>query len=249
MHAFACPKNTARIAWENVLFSSISEKKRSDSPRNLLRYKGLPASLRMQKIRDDIEATFPSLKPDLGETSDFSKFIEDEFAHLLGEYEDLVTEHLIEADPRPGRLKRVCVYIPLIWFPFVQPLLLKFAGMETVTVSFTNLKDFLSVFISLFGAGSLLTSLVFLILFYTVWLIFVYAHCSRRVQKKGEEEFQNLWYEQFLVRLERILAQPLQDIRFALSSKIMQLEQIENAVESEIRRMAPMNGGGKSILI
>ena len=48
----------ARIA------SYHTEKKGSDSPRNLLRYKGLPASLRMQKIRDDIEATFPSLKPD-----------------------------------------------------------------------------------------------------------------------------------------------------------------------------------------
>ena len=224
-----------------------NEKKRPDSPRNLLRYKGLPASLRMQKIRDDIEATFPNLKRDLGEAYDFSKFIEDEFVHLLDEYEDLVTERLIEASARPGRLKRVFVYFPLIWFPFLQPLLLKFANMETLMVSFTNLKDFLSVFISLFGAGSLLTSLVFLLLFYTVWLIFIYAHCSRRVQKKGAEEFQNLWYEQFLGRLEQVLVQPLLDIRFALSSKIMQLEQIESAVESEIHRMARENGAGTHI--
>ena len=221
----------ARIAF------SHTEKIKSDSPRNLLRYKGLPASLRMQKIRDDIEANLPSLKPDLGEAPDFSKFIEDEFVHLLAEYENLVTERLIEASTRPGRLKRVLVYFPLIWFPFLQPLMLKFAGMETMMVS-ANLKDFLSVFITLFGAGSLLTSLVFLILFYTVWLIFIYAHCSRRVQKKGEEEFQNLWYEQFLVRLEQVLAQPLLNARFALSSKIMQLEQIESAVESEIHPMA-----------
>ena len=224
-----------------------NEKKWPDSPRNLLRFRGLPASLRMQKIRDDIEATFPSLKPDFGETSDFSIFIEDEFVHLLDEYEDLVTERLIEAIARPGRLKRVFVYFPLIWFPFLQPLLLKFANSKTVMVSFANLKDFLSVFIALFGAGSLLTSLVFLILFYTVWLIFIYAHCSRRVQKKGEEEFRNLWYAQFLVRLELVLAQPLLDVRFALSSKIMQLEQIESAVESEIHRIARANGTGKHI--
>ena len=114
-------------------------------------------------------------------------------------------------------------------------------------VSFANLKDFLSVFISLFGAGSLLTSFVFLILFYTVWLIFIFAHCSRSVQKKGEEEFQNLWYAQFLVRLERVLAQPLLDIRFALSNKIMQLEQIESLVESEIHRLAGVNGAGNHI--
>jgi hypothetical protein len=201
----------------------------------------------MQKIRDDIEATFPSLKPDFGETSDFSIFIEDEFVHLLDEYEDLVTERLVETIARPGRLKRVFVYFPLIWFPFLQPLLLKFANSKTVMVSFANLKDFLSVFIALFGAGSLLTSLVFLILFYTVWLIFIYAHCSRRVQKKGEEEFRNLWYAQFLVRLELVLAQPLLDVRFALSSKIMQLEQIESAVESEIHRIARANGTGKHI--
>ena len=221
---------------------SHTEKKRSESPRNLLRYKGLPASLRMQKIRDDIEASFPGLKQDLGETPDFSKFIEDEFSHLLDEYEDLVTERLIETGPHPGRLKRMFVYFPLVWFPFLQPLLLMFASMETVTISFTNLKDLLSVFISLFGAGSLLTSLVFLILFYSVWLIFIYAHCSRSVQKKGEEEFQNLWYAQFLVRLEQVFAQPLLDVRFALSSKIMQLEQIENGVESEIQRIARVDG-------
>ena len=226
---------------------SHTEKQWPDSPRNFLRYKGLPASLRMQMIRDDIETTFPSLKPDLGETFDFSKLIEDEFVHLLGEYEDLVTEHLIEAIARPGRLKRVFVYFPLIWFPFLQPLLLKFAEMKTLMISIANLKSFLSVFISLFGAGSLLTSLVFLILFYTVWLIFLYAHCSRRVQKKGEEEFQNLWYSQFLVRLEKILAQPLLDVRFALSSKIMQLEQIESVVESEIHRIERVNGADKHI--
>ena len=219
-----------------------SEKRRSESPRNLLRYKGLPASLRMQKIRDDIEAGFPGLKQDLGETPDFSKFLEEEFTHLLDEYEDQVTERLIETGPRPGRLKRMLVYFPLVWFPFLQPLLLQFADMETVIFSFTNLQDFLSVFISLFGAGSLLTSLVFLILFYTVWLIFIYAHCSRSVQKKGEEEFQNLWYEQFLVRLEQVFAQPLLNVRFALSSKIMQLEQIESGIESEIQRIARADG-------
>ena len=223
-----------------------TEKKWPDSPRNLLRYKGLPASLRMQKIRDDIEGTFPSLKPDLGETSDFSKLIEDEFVRLLDEYEDLVTERLIGAIARPGRLKRMFVYFPLIWFPFLQPLLLKFANAKTLTVS-ANLKEFLSVFISLFGAGSLLTSLVFLILFYTVWLIFIYAHCSRRVQKKGEEEFQNLWYAQFLVRLEQALTQPLVDVRFALNDKIMQLEQIESVVESEIHLSARVSGAGNHI--
>ena len=226
----------ARIA------SYHAEKKGSDSPRNLLRYKGLPASLRMQKIHDNIEDTFPRLKPDLGEASDFSKIIEDEFVHLLDEYEDLVTERLIASSTRPGKLKRVLVYFPLIWFPFLQPLLLKLAGMETLMVSVLNLKDVLSVFLTLFGAGSLLTSLVFLILFYTVWLIFIYAHCSRRVQKKGEEEFRNLWHEKFLIRLEQILAQPLLNARFALSSKIMQMEQIESAVESDFHQAALANG-------
>ena len=224
-----------------------TEKKWPDTPRNLLRYKGEPASLRIQKIRDDLEANFPSLKPDLGETSDYSKIVEDEFVHLLDEYEDRVTERLVEASPRPGRLKRMFVYLPLIWFPFLQPLLLKLANMESLMGSFTDLKDFLSVFISLFGAGSLLTSLVFLILFYTVWLIFIYARCSRRVQKKGEDEFQDLWYEQFLARLEQVLVQPLRDTRIALSSKIMGLEHIESAVESEIRRMAHVNETGNPI--
>ena len=67
------------------------------------------------------------------------------------------------------------------------------------------------------------------------------------MQKKGEEEFQNLWHEKFLVRLEQILAQPLLDVRFALNNKIMQLEKIESVVESEIHRIARVNGAGENI--
>ena len=40
---------------------------------------------------------------------------------------------------------------------------------------------------------------------------------------------------------------PLLNARFALSSKIMQLEQIENVVESELHRIALVNGAGNYI--
>ncbi|MBU0699587.1 MAG: GTPase domain-containing protein [Proteobacteria bacterium] len=221
-----------------IAFNPV-EKKWPDSPRDLLRYQGLPASLKMQAIRDNVAASFPDLKPDLGPAPDFSRLIDDQFVQLLGEYEDQVTDHLAATFARPGKLKQALVYFPLIWFPFLQPLLLKFAEMQWESkLSFSNLKDFGAVFFALLGAQSLLISLVFLILFYTVWLTLIYAHSARTVYKKGQDEFQNLWYERFLTRLAEALARPLLDIRSLLTHKNTQLEQIKHAVAQRLQRIA-----------
>lgn len=210
---------------------SKAEQEWSDLPRDLFRYEGQTASSRMQKIRVIVEESFPNLKQALGDMPDFSKLLEEKFDHFLRGYEDQVTDHLLKNIIMPGRLKKISIYLPLIWFPFLQPLFLHLTKINDPIFSLTNLKDFSTIFISVFGASDLLISLVFLILFYTVWLILIYAHGARKVQKKGEEEFQNLWYSQFLTWLTETLAQPLPEVRAALTNKIAQLEQIENEIE------------------
>jgi len=210
---------------------SKAEQEWSDSPRELLRYKGQPASLRMQKIRIDIEESFPDLKQDLGDMPDFSGPLEDKFNDFLKTYEDQVTDRLVEGIARPGILKRMFIYLPLIWFPFLQPVFLHLNEIKASLFSVAGLKDFYPILISLFGAGSLLVSLVFLILFYTIWLILIYAHGARQAQKKGAEEFQDLWYTHFLSWIAEDLAQPLPNVRAVLINKVAQLEQIENTIE------------------
>lgn len=214
-----------------LAFSQTGEKL-SDSPRDLLRYQGQPASLSMQKIRIVIEESYPDLKQDLGDTPDFAGLLEDKFDRFLKEYEDRVTDHLVASLAMPGRLKKMSVYLPLIWFPFLQPVFLHLADIKGSLFSGAGLKDIYPILISVFGAGSLLVSLVFLILFYTVWLVFVYARGARKAQKKGEEEFRDLWYTRFLTWVTEVLAQPLPHVRAVLSNKIAQLEQIENTIEA-----------------
>lgn len=202
----------------------------SDSPRDLLRYEGQSASFKMQKIRITIEDLFSDLKPDFGDAPNYSKLLEERFDQFLNTYEDQVTDHLVKDVTRPGFLKRVFVYLPLIWFPFLQPVCLHLGAIKDSLFSTSGLKDFYPVLISLFGARSLLVSLVFLILFYTIWLILIYAYGARKAQKKGAEEFRNLWYSQFLTWVMESLAQPLPNIRVVLTNKIVQLEQIQSTI-------------------
>jgi len=204
----------------------------SDSARDLLRYQGQPASLNMQKIRIAVEESFPALKQELGDTPDFSKLLEDKFDHFFKEYEDRVTDYLVKGVTVPGRLKKMSIYLPLIWFPFLQPIFLHLADIKDAWLAGAGMQDFYTLLISLFGASSLLVSLVFLILFYTVWLVLIYARGARKAQQKGEEEFRNLWYTRFLTWVTEVLAQPLPNVRAVLSNKIMQLEQIASTVEA-----------------
>jgi len=213
---------------------SKADQEWSDSPRDLLRHAGQPASLRMQKIRIAVEESFPDLKKDFGDTPNFSKLLEDKFYDFLNQYEDQVTDQLVKDITRPGILKRLLVYLPLIWFPFLQPVCLHLAEVRDSLFSVAGWQDFYPILISLFGSGSLLVSLVFLLLFYTVWLVMIYAHGARKGQKKGAEEFKNLWYAQFLTWTAEALAHPLPHVRAVLTNKIAQLDQIKSTIEALI---------------
>ncbi len=203
-----------------------------DTTKDLLRFEGQPASLRMQKIRISIENLFPDLKKDLGDIPDFPKLIEEKFDQFLNSYEDHVTDRLIKSTLLPGSLKKISIYLPLIWFPFLQPICLHLAGIKAPMFSLSSLKDLYAILISLFGASSLLVSLVFLLLFYTVWLILIYAQSARKVKIKGEEEFKNLWYSQLLTWIAETLSQPLTNMRARLTYNIVQLEQIESSIKA-----------------
>ncbi len=204
----------------------------SDTTRELLRFQGCSASLRMQHIRVAIENSFPVLTKYFGDTPEFSALLEEKFDHFLKGYEDHVTDRLVKEVTLPGALKKISIYLPLLWFPFLQPLCLHLAGIQTPVLSLSSLKDVYAVLISLFGASSLLVSLVFLILFYTVWLIVMYAESAHSVQKKGQEEFKNLWYSQFLNWVTETLSQPLPNTRAVMTNKIAQLEEIDRTIQT-----------------
>jgi hypothetical protein len=161
---------------------------------------------------------------------------------MLQEHEEEVTDRLGESITAPGPLRKVLVYLPLLWFPFFQPLLFQMTQWEREWFSLANLRDFIGSLVSLFGAGSLLQSVVFLLVFYAVWLILLYAKGARLVVKEGEEEFRNTWYQRFLPRMTEVLSRALEDVRLKLAEKSSQLDEIERQLEVELLRFSTSQG-------
>ncbi len=204
-----------------------------ETPRSLLRYKGESAAARMQKIRDEIETKYPQFAEQLGGPPDFPAVLDREFSELIDTYEESVARELNENISKPSTFRKLLVYFPLIWFPFLQPILYYFASREGNWFSWGAVQELPAQIIDLFGAGSLLQSAVFLLVFYGIWMVLLYANGARRVLTVGEQEFHETWYGRFLPWATQLLSQPLVDFRDRLSAQIKQLEQIRARINAE----------------
>lgn len=200
---------------------------------DLLRHNGKSAVHQLFQIRDDMLAAFPDLSAFMGPEPDFPDLVEKRLNALLKAYEERLTDDLMLARVRPGPIKRALIYVPLFWFPFVQPLLLKVNALHGAgTLSLASLKELVVFLVSLLGSGALLTSFTFLGLFYGLLLMVIYTQVVRAVQKQGRLQFQDLWYEYFLSALAEMLTQPIMDQQISLAAQKSKLEQIENGLDS-----------------
>jgi len=95
----------------------------------------------------------------------------------------------------------------------------------------------LALLISLLGAGALLESLVFLIVFYLACLVILYARGARRVLWAGGEEWRDLWFGEFVQELTLAMVRPLEEIQARWADKQMQLDTIEKEIEEELDRI------------
>jgi GTP-binding protein EngB required for normal cell division len=215
--------------------SGASRAQQNQEPHELLRHGGKSAALHLIHLHDELLNRFPELRQTLCREPDFPALIETCWQRLLQAYQDRLTEHLRDQSNRPGLFKRLLVYIPLVWFPFLQPLLLKITALDWAAGAWTaNVKTLAVLLITLLGSGALLTSVVFLSFFYTLLLVAMYARIARAVQKAGRMQIADLWYDQFLSALAGILAQPLMDRQVVLSAHKSELEQIQSQIDTVI---------------
>jgi hypothetical protein len=220
-----------------VRFESEADQSGRGVP-DLLRHNGKAALNQLFQIRDDMLAAFPDLSASMGSEPDFPNLVEKRLDALLKAYEERLTDNLMLAKVRPGPIKRALIYLPLFWFPFLQPFLLKLNALAwSGTPSLANLKELAVFLVSLLGSGALLTSFAFLGLFYAILLMAMYTQVARAVQKQGHLQFQDLWYEYFLSALAEILMQPIMDQQVSLAAKKSQLEQIENGLHGIVRQL------------
>lgn len=209
----------------------------SESPRDLLRRQGQSASSRLLSIQAEVERKHAALLAELEETPDFAAPVETQFRRTIDEYENRVVQRIASSIPQPGWGHTICVFLPLVWFPILQPFLLKFCQSEKPLLSLGGIGEFLAIVISLFGAGALLESAVFLVVFYLIWLVILYAMGARRALLEGEEEFRDLWYEEFLPSLSALVSRPFESARSGWMDKQTRLDGIQSEIESELNRI------------
>ena len=212
-------------------------KEQTETPKDILRYEGLSASGRIQQIRLNLEEKYPKLASAIGEMPSYTELVEHEFQKNLQVYEEKVGERLAEGITPPGKSRQVLIYAPLIWFPFLQPLLLDWISNPNGFFSLSNITGLIPDIIKLLGAGQLLENAIFLILFYLAWLIGLYAQGARLVQTAGKEEFQNLWYEKFLPWITEHQIKPLLDLRIRWINKRSQIDAIGQEIQEELDRL------------
>ncbi len=239
-----------------VLISALGGRLSFDPPEDrsgekisgLLRHDGKSAVHQLFQIRDEVQIAFPDLRETMGPEPDLPEQVEKHLDTLVKAYEERLTDDLMLAKVRPGFIKRTLIYLPLFWFPFLQPLLLKLNALNWMaSPSIATIEELAVFFVSLLGSGALLTSLAFLGLFYGILLMVMYTNVVRAVQKQGHLRFQDLWYEIFLSALADVLTQPISDRQLSLAAKKSSLEQIEKGLDNVVRQLeAGRSGTGDS---
>lgn len=208
-----------------------------ESPLDLLRYDGESAAVRLQAIQTGLQARYPKTLDRQPLPSDLSSFLERRFESLLRLYEDRVVERLTSDFQAPGAALKTLIFLPLLWFPFLQPVLLHLLQDETAWLSLRGVAGFGALIISLFGAGALLESLVFLALFYFLWLMALYARGTRKILLTGEETLRDVWYEDWLPSLFAFFETPLHKRRAQWVDIAAQIEEVERDIHNEIENV------------
>ena len=100
-----------------------------------------------------------------------------------------------------------------------------------------GLQELFTILLTLAGAGSLLQSALFLIVFYIVWLVILYARGARRAWMAGEEEFRGLWWEEFIPMMLDLLSHPFAALRSSWLDKQNQIDGIQTEMQTELQRI------------
>lgn len=202
------------------------------TPRDLLRHEGAPASTAMREIREAAQAEFPELAEDFGDFPDYGEALDQRLDTLVADTEESITERLEQAAKPPGILRRFFLYFPLVWFPLLQPLAARLIAVDGPLFTAERLTALTAALVSLLGVGSLLASLVFLILFYGIWMGVIYSGCAKDVRKAGSEAFSRLWHTGLLPFIFDALVQDLATSRTALAARAEQIAAVKNALDA-----------------
>jgi len=157
-------------------------------PSDPLRVGGISIEDRLGGLQVSLRTRFAGLLSEMRLDDDWPSPAE-QARHVRGQLENMVEqidEQIISACRaeygRPGALAKLLVWLPLLWFPLVQPLtegLLESAAAQGTLGTLHGL----SLVVRALGAASLLRGLVVVLLLYVFGLAVMYARSMRAVRE------------------------------------------------------------------
>ena len=140
---------------------------------------GLQASLRTRFAEVMSEMRLDGAWPDPGEQA---RRVRGQLESAVEQLDDQVVRACRADYRRPGRVAKLLVWLPLLWFPLVQPLaegLLESAAAQGTPGTLHGL----ALVVRALGAASLLRGLVVVLLLYVFGLAAMYARSMRAVRQ------------------------------------------------------------------
>jgi hypothetical protein len=186
--------------------------------KEILHVDGLGIDVRVRRVASELRARFLRLHQQFNEylVVDLDCDIElDRWHGWLDANDRKVFEGLQQRYTRPGLLRRWIVYVPLLWFPLVQPVLQDYLGQRELTNS-GLVKGIGLTIVSLLSAGYLLRSAAVLLIVYSCWLLWFYASSARQVARQRLSGFAALRQSTLEPSLQSQLASPYELLSDAL---------------------------------
>jgi hypothetical protein len=204
--------------------------------KDMLTVDALTLDVRLRRVAAELRAKFLRLHQLFKELLTFEFDGEAEFDRWHGWLDDndrRTLDGLQQRYTRPGFWRRCIVYLPILWFPILQPVLEKYLAQKELTNSGLA-KGFAWTFVSLLSASYLLQSAAVLLVVYSMWLLWFYSSSARQVARQRLSGFGTLRQSTLEPSLQSQLAAPYEHLADLLTELRDRLERQADVIRERL---------------
>jgi len=211
--------------------------------KDILCVDGLGIDVRIRRVASELRAKFLRLHQTFKELLIVEVDMDAElsrWAAWLDDNDRRTLDALQVRYGRPGLFKRWLVYLPLLWFPLVQPVLESYLRPSQHASSAGDLSSgrFFQglgwTIVQLLSASYLLRSAIVLLITYSLWLLWFYASSARQVARQRLSGFAALRQSTLDPSLENQLAAPYEHLSDTLRELNDRLAHQTELLEEEL---------------
>jgi hypothetical protein len=204
--------------------------------KDMLTVDALSLDIRLRRVASEIRAKFLRLHQRFQDhlTFDFDCDTElDRWHGWLDDADRRALDALQQRYRRPGLLKRWIVYLPLVWFPIVQPVLEMYLRKTELT-SAGLAQGVAWTLVSFLSATYLLRTAAVLLVVYSIWLLWFYSSSARQVARLRLSSFATLRQSTLEPSLQSQLAAPYEHLSDTLQELRDRMAQQSDALRDRL---------------